>query len=182
MPRNRPAAEISCYYFPSIQRNHDIQINVIVISPHLRSSIRQRVSPKWHYVDPSLATAALNASPKTLLDDPKTLGLLFESLAIRDLRTYADTVGGAVSHYRDEQGLEVDAIVELPDGRWAAFEIKLGGRASVDAASNLRKLVGKVAETRAAAIASLNVITAGDTSLTRPDGVNVIALGHLAAH
>ncbi len=173
----------------SVRKYLDALTRVLILEeqpawlPHLRSSIRQRVSPKWHYVDPSLAAAALNASPKALLDDPKTLGLLFESLAIRDLRAYADTVGGAVSHYRDEQGLEVDAIVELPDGRWAAFEIKLGGRASVDAAaSSLRKLVDKVVETRAAAIASLNVITAGDTSLTRPDGVNVIALGHLAAH
>ena len=150
--------------------------------PHLRSAIRQRVSPKWHFIDPSLAAAALEASPQALLNDPKTLGFLFESLAIRDLRVYAETLGGSVTHYRDEQNLEVDAIVELPDGRWAAFEIKLGGQANVDtAAKHLQKLASKVTEARVSALASLNVITAGSTSLQRPDGVNVIALGHLTA-
>lgn len=151
-------------------------------TPHLRSAARLRVSPKWHFIDPSLAAAALGASPRALLDEPKTLGLLFESLAIRDLRVYADTMGGAVSHYRDEQGLEVDAIVDLPDGGWAAFEVKLGGQASVDlAARNLRKLVAKVSERRAASLAGLNIVTAGDTSLTRPDGIKIVSLGHLTA-
>lgn len=150
--------------------------------PHLRSAIRQRLSPKWHFVDPSLAAAALGASPQALIDDPRTLGLLFESLVVRDLRIYADTLGGSVSHYRDEQGLEVDAVVDLPDGRWAAIEIKLGGQANIDhAAANLQKLVAKVSEHRAQKLAGLVVITAGNTSLTRPDGVKVVALGHLTA-
>lgn len=150
--------------------------------PHLRSAIRQRVSPKWHFIDPSLAAAALRASPQALLDDPKSLGFLFESLAVRDLRVYADTLGGALTHYRDEQNLEVDAVVELPDGRWAAIEIKLGGQANIDtAAKHLQKLASKVSETRAASLASLNVVTAGNISLRRPDGVNVISLGHLTA-
>lgn len=149
-------------------------------TPHLRSAIRLRVSPTWHFVDPSLAAAALGATARTLLDDPKTLGFMFESLAIRDLRVYAETLGGTVTHYRDEQGHEVDAIVELPDGRWAAFEVKLGGQASIDsAAAALHVLAKKVTPQRAAALASLNVITAGTTSLTRHDAVNVIALGHL---
>lgn len=72
--------------------------------PHLRSAVRQRVRPKWHLIDPSLAAAALAASETVLLGEPKTLGFLFESLSIRDLRIYADVVGGTVSHYRDEQG------------------------------------------------------------------------------
>lgn len=150
--------------------------------PHLRSAIRQRVRPKWHFTDPSLAAALLRASPQELLNEPKTLGFLFESLAIRDLRVYAEAMTGAVTHYRDEKGLEVDAIVELPDGRWAAFEVKLGGPRGIDeAARNLHNLVRKVSEARAASLAGLNVITAGTTSLTRPDGVNVVALGHLGA-
>lgn len=148
--------------------------------PHLRSAIRQRVSPKWHFIDPSLAAAALGATSQTLLDDPKTLGFLFESLAVRDLRVYADSLGGTVTHYRDEQGLEVDAVVELPDGRWSAFEVKLGGQSGIDAAArSLKKLVGKVSPERAARLASLNVITAGSVSLTRTDDVNVVALGQL---
>lgn len=151
--------------------------------PHLRSTLRQRMSPKWHFVDPSLAAAALGASPQALLADPKTLGFLFESLVIRDLRIYVEPLGGAVTHYRDEQNDEVDAIVELPDGRWAAFEVKLGGQARIEAAAkSLRKLLTKVTENRAASVASLNVVTAGSTSYTRPDGVNVIALGHLTWH
>ncbi len=149
---------------------------------HLRSAVRQRVSPKWHFVDPSLAAAALEASPRTLLDDPRTLGFFFESLVIRDLRVYAGALGGTVTHYRDEQGLEVDAIVDLPDGRWAAFEVKLGGQTGIEAAAqSLHKLAAKVSTARTASLCSLNVITAGTTSLTRPDGVNVVSLGHLAA-
>jgi len=148
--------------------------------PHLRSTIRQRRSPKWHFVDPSLAAAALNASPRALLEDPRTLGFFFESLAIRDLRVYAETLGGRVAHYRDEQNLEVDAIVELNDGSWAAFEIKLGGQKNVDAAAaQMRKLAEKVSPERLSSLVSLNVVTAGSLSMTRPDGVNVVALGHL---
>lgn len=149
-------------------------------SAHLRSAVRQRVSPKWHLVDPSLTAAAIGASAATLLEDPKTLGFLFESLVIRDLRVYAEALGGSVTHYRDEQGLEIDAIVDLPDGRWAAFEIKLGGQTGVEAAArNLHKFAAKVSPARAERLAGLNVITAENASITRPDGVNSIALGHL---
>lgn len=149
-------------------------------APHLRSKVRLRVQPKWHFVDPSLAAAALGAGPRALLGDPRMLGLLFESLCVRDLRVYAQALGGDVYHYRDETGLEVDAIVELGDGRWAAFEVRLGGARHVDtAAANLAKLAAKVSERRAAQLCSRNVLTAGTTSYTRPDGVNVVALGHL---
>jgi predicted AAA+ superfamily ATPase len=151
-------------------------------APHLRSKVRLRVRPKWHFIDPSLAAAALRAQPEALLDDLNTLGLLFESLAIRDLRIYTQTLEGAVYHYRDDSGLEVDAIVELGDGRWAAFEVKLGGADNIKlAAANLCKLATKVSAQRAEKLCSLNVLTAGDESYTRPDGVNVIALGHLSA-
>jgi uncharacterized protein len=172
----------------TVRRYLDALIRIHVVeeqpawAPHLRSAIRLRVSPKWHFIDPSLAAAALGASSRALIDDPRTLGLLFESLVVRDLRVYADAIGGAVLHYRDEQGLEVDAIVELTDGRWAAFEVKLGGQANIDAAAkNLHRLIAKVSEQRAASLAGLVVITAGNVSLTRDDGVHVVALGHLAA-
>lgn len=151
-------------------------------APHLRSKVRLRVQPKWHFIDPSLATAALCAQPNGLLEDLDAFGLLFESLAIRDLRIYAQPLGGGVYHYRDDSGLEVDAIVELGDGRWSAFEIKLGGTANIDkAATSLRALKAKVSEKRARQLSTLNVVTAGAESYTRPDGVNVIALGHLHA-
>lgn len=151
-------------------------------APHLRSKVRLRVQPKWHFVDPSLATAALRAQPDALLNDLDTFGLLFESLAIRDLRIYAQPLGGSVYHYRDESGLEVDAIVELGDGHWSAFEVKLGGTANLQrAAASLRALRAKVSEQRARQLCTLNVVTAGAESYIRSDGVNVIALGHLFA-
>jgi predicted AAA+ superfamily ATPase len=151
-------------------------------APHLRSKVRLRVQPKWHFIDPSLATAALRARPGALLDDLDAFGLLFESLAVRDLRVYAQPLGGGVYHYRDDSGLQIDAIVELGDGRWSAFEVKLGGAANIDkAAASLRALKAKVSEQRARRLSTLNVITAGTESHTRPDGVNVIALGHLHA-
>lgn len=151
-------------------------------SIHLRSKVRLRTHAKWHFIDPSLAAAALNASPRKLLNDPNTLGLLFESLVIRDLRVHADHARGSVFHYRDESGLEVDAIVELRDGSWAAFEVKLGGQKHIDdAAKHLLKLVEKVSDRRRGELASLNVITAGQASYQRDDGVNVIALSHLTS-
>jgi predicted AAA+ superfamily ATPase len=150
--------------------------------PHLRSAVRQRVSPKWHFVDPSLAAAALDAGVDAMLADPETLGFLFESLAVRDLRIYAEALGATVSHYRDETGLEVDAIVELPGGRWAAFEVKLGGTKAIDAAAeHLQMLAGKVDAAHRERLSALVVLTAGAVSLSRPDGVSVVALGHLAA-
>ncbi|MFI2362018.1 ATP-binding protein [Promicromonospora sp. NPDC019610] len=149
---------------------------------HLRSKVRLRTQPKWHFIDPSLAAAAMGAGREALLNDLNTLGLLFESLCIRDLRVYAEQLAGSVYHYRDEVGLEVDAIVELHDGRWAAFEVKMGGAKNLElAARNLKALETKVSEKRSSQLASLNILTAGNTSYTRPDGVNVVALGHLGA-
>ena len=147
---------------------------------HIRSAVQQRVKPKWHFVDPSIATAALRLLPKAILNDINAYGLLFESMAVRDLRIYADVVDGKVYHFRDSSGLEIDAIVELPDERWAAFEIKLGSTDSIEeAANNLRKFLTRLTPEKSAQCQSLNVIIAGNLSYTRKDGINVIALGHL---
>lgn len=149
-------------------------------APQLRSRVRIRVSPKWHFVDPSLAAAALGASKNHLLDDLRTLGLLFESLCVRDLRVYAGSLGAKVFHYRDETGLEVDCVIENQTGDWFAVEVKLGGQKPIDeGADNLKKLAGKVSDARRARLKSLTVLTAGNVSYTRPDGINVVALGHL---
>lgn len=149
---------------------------------HIRSSVQQRVKPKWHFVDPSIGTAALRVLPNGLLNDFDSFGLFFESMAIRDIRIYADTLDGKVYHYRDSTGLEIDAIVELPDESWAAFEIKLGSTKSIDAAANnLRKLLARLTPEKAAQCASLNVLIAGTSSYTRKDDVNVVSLGHLFA-
>jgi predicted AAA+ superfamily ATPase len=149
-------------------------------STHIRSKVRQRVSPKWHFVDPSIAAASLQLSSKLLIEDLEALGLFFESLCIRDLRIYAEPYRGTVSYYRDETNLEVDAIVELFDGRWAGFEIKLGGEAFInEGAENLKNLYTKLSDAKKKDMMSLNVLTAGNTSYTRPDGVNVVSLGHI---
>ena len=171
---------------PTVRKYLDALSRIFVLeelppwSTHIRSKVRQRTSPKWHFVDPSLAAAALGVDANKLLSEPRTLGLFFESLAIRDLRIYAGALGGTVSYYRDETGLEIDAIAELPNGKWAGFEIKLGGESRIDeGAANLKKLRGKLEESRRRDLMSLNIITAGNTSRTRDDGVNIIGLGHM---
>ena len=95
-------------------------------STHLRARSRLRLSPKRHFVDPSLAVAALRSNPARLLADLEMFGFLFESLAVRDLRKYAQANDAEVYHYRDNTGLEADAIIETGDGRWMAIEVKLG--------------------------------------------------------
>jgi len=142
-------------------------------SPSLRSRGRLRTSPKLHLTDPSLAAAALGATPKMLEKDVKTAGLLFESLCYRDICVYSDELGGKVYHYRDNTGLEIDNIMELPDGRWGAAEIKLGHFEIDKAAENLLRLNNKM-EVKAT---FLSVITAtGRVAHTRDDGVSVIPI------
>ncbi len=113
-------------------------------SVHLRSSATLRKAAKRHFVDPALAVALLRASPRSLLDDLSLLGMLFESLVIRDLRIYAQTIGATVAHARDSAGQEVDAIIELGDGRWAAVEVKLGAGAVQQAAASLLRFAANV--------------------------------------
>ena len=147
---------------------------------HLRSSIAMRVKPKWHFTDPALATAALRAPPDSLLRDLNTFGLLFESMVVRDLRALADVADCGVFCYRDSTGYEVDAIIERYDGAWVAVEVKLGGQEAIEtAATSLARLRARVPAGKWAQCRSLNVITAGQSSYRREDGVNVIALGHL---
>jgi len=148
--------------------------------PSLRSRTRLRGQTVRHLADPSLATAALNASPARLLRDLNWMGLLFESLVVRDLRVDAQALGGRLFHYRDSLGLEADAIIELPGGDWAAFEIKLGSSPAVvdGAAANLLRLRDRVAGEPPVA---LGVITAAGFGFTRPDGVHQIPIGALAA-
>ena len=126
------------------------------------------------------ALAALNAGPARLLRELNWMGLLFESLVVRDLRVYASALGGEVLHYRDNTGLKADAIVELADGRRAGFEIKLGSSASVvdAAAASLLRLRDRVAGEEPVALC---VITGTGYALTRRDGVLQIPIGSLSA-
>ena len=129
-------------------------------SPHLRSRTTLRSTPVRHFVDPSLAVAALGgrASTATLATDLEFFGFLFESMVVRDLRIYAQAADAAVFHYREKDGLEVDAVVEAADGRWAAFEIKLGNRWVDDGARNLRRLARRMANSDHGPPAALAVI------------------------
>jgi predicted AAA+ superfamily ATPase len=114
-----------------------------------------------------------------LLADLPTLGLLFESLVVRDLRCYADALGGGVTHYRDSDGLEVDAIVQRRDGVFGAFEVKLGQSQVDTAAANLRRFADKIDAGRTGEPAVLAGITGSGYAYTRPDGVAVIPIGSL---
>lgn len=148
--------------------------------PNLRSRTRLRGQTVRHLADPSLAAAALNTGPDGLLRNLNWMGLLFESLVVRDLRVDAQPLGGRVFHYRDSLGLEADAIIELPGGNWAAFEVKLGSSPAVvdAAAANLLKLRDRVAGRPPVA---LGVITGAGYGFTRPDGVHQIPVGALIA-
>lgn len=146
---------------------------------HLRTTHVLRKAPKLHFVDPSLAVGAMRGSPEGLARDIPLLGLLFESMVIRDLRIYAQAVDADVLHYRDSDGLEVDAIVEARDGRWAAFEVKLGFSQVKEAAANLRKFVERIDISRCGPPAALGVIVSSGYGFTQEDGVHVIPIGAL---
>ena len=143
-------------------------------APRLRSRSRLRTSSKRHFVDPSLAVAALGAGPDHLLADFPWFGFLFESMIVRDLRVHAQAAGGRVHHYRDNTGLEVDAIVDAGPRRWAAFEVKLGAGRIEEAASSLLRFAERVDTGSVGRPAALGVIVGSGYGYLRPDGVSVI--------
>lgn len=147
--------------------------------PSLRSKTGIRTSDKRQFVDPSLAVAALGASPHAILDDFKYFGFLFESLCVRDLRIYAEPIRGSIRHYHDHNNLEADIIITLDDGRWAAVEVKLGSREIEEGAENLKKLASNIDLSKCAAPSFLMVLTGGELAYRREDGVYVIPVGCL---
>ena len=148
-------------------------------SPHLRSRTTLRAAAVRHFVDPSLAVAALRATPERLLADLEFLGFLFESLVVRDLRVYAQAADAEVFHYREKDGLEVDAIVESGDGRWAAFEVKLGERWVEEGAANLRRLAKRMERSDHGPPAALAVIVPAGYGSVGAGDVGVIPVGAL---
>ncbi len=148
-------------------------------SPGLRSRTRLRAASVRHFVDPSLAVAAVRATPARLLADLNWFGFLFENLVVRDLRVYAQALEAQIYHYRDESGLEADAIIEMPDGRWAAFEVKLGLGEVDAAAEHLLKLKDRVDTHATGEPLVLGVITGTGYGYVRNDGVAVIPIGAL---
>jgi predicted AAA+ superfamily ATPase len=148
-------------------------------APHLRSRARLRKAPKRHFVDPSLALAASGAAAERLLEDFEWFGQLFESLVIRDLRVLCQPLEGEVLHYRDDYGVEADAIVQLRDGRWGAIEIKLGEGQVDQAAANLKRFSAQIDSQRSGAPAFLAVICGKGYGYRRTDGVVVVPVGAL---
>ena len=150
-------------------------------NPNLRSKTAIRSSDTRYFTDPSIAAAALGLGPDDLLDDPNTFGLLFETMAVRDLRVYAEALDGQVCHYRDKKGLECDAIVHLRNGRYGLIEIKLGGDNLIEAgATTLKKLASKIDTDKMKSPSFMMVLTAiGEYAYRRLDGVLVVPIGCL---
>lgn len=144
--------------------------------PNVRSSFRVGKSPKRHLTDPSLSVAALKMSRKRLMGDLKTLGVMFEALCERDLQIYAESQGGRLFHYRDGRDREIDAVVELEDGRWGAFEIKLGFEQVDEAADNLLNLHGLFKEEGCPPAVLCVICGTASYAYTRPDGVRVLPI------
>jgi len=145
--------------------------------PHLRSRTRLRTTPVHHFVDPSIGLAALGVGSKDLLGDLEATGFQFESMVMRDLRVYAQALNPTWSSWRDSQtGAEVDAILELPNGRWAGFEIKLGEAAADATAMTLLSCARKIDTSRHGEPLALVVLTGGRFAYRRPDGVCVVPI------
>ncbi|MBQ9440308.1 MAG: ATP-binding protein [Paludibacteraceae bacterium] len=150
-------------------------------NPNLRSKTAIRTSDTRYFVDPSLAVAALGLGPNDLINDLNTMGLLFETLCVRDLRVYAEANYGNVFHYRDKNGLECDAVVHLRNGNYGLIEIKLGGEKLIDeGVANLINLENKLDTTKMKKPSFKMVLTAvGQYAYMRTDGVMVVPIGCL---
>ena len=145
-------------------------------SSKIRSSVRVKQSVKRHFSDPSLACALLKATPEKLLGDLETLGFLFEARCERDLKIYAESFGGQLYHYQDYQNREIDAVIELPDGEWCAFEIKLGANQIDGAADALLKLKSAIEKEKGGRPPKVMGVICGlsNAAYRRPDGVYVV--------
>ena len=150
-------------------------------NPNLRSKTSIRTSDTRYYVDPSIAVAALGIGPKDLINDLNTMGLLFETLCVRDLRVYAESIGGNVLHYRDKSGLECDTVIHLKNGRYGLAEIKLGGQTFIeDAAENLKSLSNKIDTSKMPAPSFLMIVIGiGEFAYKREDGIFIVPIGCL---
>ena len=150
-------------------------------NPNLRSKTAIRTSNTRYFVDPSIAVAALGIGPNDLINDLKTFGFIFETLCVRDLRVYADSLNGDVFHYRDKDGQECDAVIHLKNGKYGLIEIKLGGDKLIeDGANNLKKMESKIDLEKMGKPSFLMVlIGVGDYAYRRSDGIYIVPIGCL---
>lgn len=150
-------------------------------NPNLRSKTAIRSSDTRYFVDPSIASAAQGIGPNDLLNDLHTMGLLFETLVVRDLRVYAQLLDGDVLHYRDKSGLECDTVIHLRNGSYGLAEVKLGGERLIEeGAKNLKTLSDKIDTQKMNAPSFLMIIIGvGDYAYKRKDGVFIVPIGCL---
>lgn len=150
-------------------------------NPNLRSKTAIRTSDTRYFTDPSIATASLGLGPNDLVKDLNTMGLFFETMCIRDLRVYAESIDGEVYHYRDKTGLECDAVIHLRNGSFGLIEIKLGGDHLIEeGAENLKKFSKKIDTSKMKAPSFMMVLTGtGKYAYRREDGVYVVPVGCL---
>ena len=144
--------------------------------PNMRSSVRVGKTPKRHLADPSLTAAAMGMGPESYLNDLKTFGYLFEALCVHDLKVYASLLDGNVMHYRDGDGNEIDAVLELPDGRWGAFEMKVGAHEIDDGAKSLLAMDRKIRGQEKGRPPEFMCVICGmsDAAYVRDDGIYVL--------
>lgn len=152
-------------------------------NPNLRSKTAIRNTDTRYFVDPSIATASMGLGPKDLINDLNTMGLFFENLCIRDLRIYAQTIGGEIYHYRDRSGLECDAVVHLRNGSYGLVEIKLGGDKLIEEGATTLKKFEKIIDTTKMKTPSFKMILTGvgNYAFKRPDGILVVPIRSLGA-
>lgn len=150
-------------------------------NPNIRSKTSIVSTPTRHFVDTSIACQSLSISPNDLLNDIKSFGLFFEDFAVRDLRVYASVLDGDIRHYRDNAGLECDAIIHLNNGKWGAIEIKLGGNELIDyGAKRLNTLKNKLFEkSNTQAPSFMMILTAYGPCYKRNDGIYVVPINML---
>lgn len=170
--------------YETISSYVDVLANLFVVedmlawNPNLRSKTAIQSMPTRYFADPSIATAALGLGPKDLINDLSTFGLLFETMAVRDLRVYADALDGQLYHFRDAKGLECDAVLHRRNGTYGLIEIKLGGADNIEKGAKNLLALSKIIDTdRMKAPAFMMVLTAvGNFAYRRPDGVFVVPI------
>lgn len=173
-------SETVALYINALKRIFVIE-DMTAWNPNLRSKTAIRTSDTRYYVDPSIATAALGIGPEDLMNDLNTFGLLFETMAVRDLRVYADSLNGQVYHYRDKNGLECDAVVHLRNGSYGLIEIKLGGDKLInEGAETLKELSKKIDTDKMKSPSFMMVLTGiGNFAYIREDGILVVPVATL---
>jgi predicted AAA+ superfamily ATPase len=159
--------------------NYFITEDVEAWNPHIRSKARLTISPKCNFIDPSIAVGVLRLNPDSLINDLNYYGFLFVSLCIRDLRILIDDLGGEVFYYGDNTGLDIDAIIQLKDGRWGAIQIKVGSSKVDQAANELDLFINKLDFSKIKKPSFLMILTGTEYSYQRKDGKFVVPLGLL---